>query len=202
MIHHHNDVVDFHEKFGLTYRGMARWLPVDLALFRSGFLLEEITEWEAASWKCDRAGQLDGLVDLAYVALGSLYLHGLPPRPMSMLPVHVPDGLTETRWSGAPRDLRTDEFEQILGALCAPARVYERTAADPLGVETAREVLHELAFRAYAAARLQGFDFDLAWRRVHEANMKKERGPSDRSGSHDVIKPTGWCAPDLSDLVR
>lgn len=71
------DIEDFHVKFGLTYAGPPRRLPDDLATFRSGFLQEELNEYNAAFTKVD---QLDALVDLVYVALGTAYLQGFDFR--------------------------------------------------------------------------------------------------------------------------
>ena len=67
------DIKDFHEKFGLQYEGPARSLPQDLASFRLNFLIEETDEYILAE---KRADQLDALVDLVYVAMGTAYLHG------------------------------------------------------------------------------------------------------------------------------
>lgn len=117
-----SDIREFHEKFGLAYRGSPRFLPTELAEFREQFMMEELEEY---SDSLVLANQLDALVDLVYVAIGTAYL--------------------------------------------------------------------------------QGFDFNEAWRRVHEANMKKVRVDraenSKRGSTFDVVKPEGWTAPDLSDLV-
>ena len=47
--------------------------------------------------------------------------------------------------------------------------------------------------------------FAEAWKRVHEANMKKElagdASRSKRGNRYDIIKPEGWVAPNLDDLV-
>ena len=52
---------------------------------------------------------------------------------------------------------------------------------------------------------LRGWDAAEAWRRVQAANMAKVRAekPSDskRGTTFDVVKPVGWTAPNLSDLV-
>lgn len=120
-----DDIRKFHEKFSLTYSGPPRDLPNDLSMFRIKFLNEEVDEYDEASADEDRARQLDALVDIVYVALGTAYLHG--------------------------------------------------------------------------------FDFAEAWRRVHEANMQKVRAASasesTRNSTHDVVKPPGWKAPNLDDLV-
>lgn len=119
------DLADFHQKFGLDYDDPPRQLPMEIKEFRIRFLQEELVEYIAASHDQDLARQLDALVDLVYVALGTSYLHG--------------------------------------------------------------------------------FDFKEAWMRVHQANMRKVRAikatDSTRNSTYDVVKPPGWKAPDLSDLV-
>ena len=67
------DIADFHEKFGLEYNGPPRKLPADVSAFRRLFLQEELDEYGAS---VSKVGQLDSLVDLVYVALGTAYLHG------------------------------------------------------------------------------------------------------------------------------
>lgn len=47
-----------------------------------------------------------------------------------------------------------------------------------------------------------GVDGRLAWKRVHEANMQKEKGTKStrkNSGGVDLIKPKGWKAPSHKD---
>lgn len=59
-------------------------------------------------------------------------------------------------------------------------------------------------------AHLYGFTPEMlaeAWRRVHEANMKKEISTVDNPGKYgqigtDIVKPKGWVPPDLSDIVE
>jgi predicted HAD superfamily Cof-like phosphohydrolase len=73
-----NDIKEFHEKFALAYDGPPTDLPVLLSNFRIKFMQEELDEYLLAATKNDLAGQLDALVDLVYVALGTAYLQGLP----------------------------------------------------------------------------------------------------------------------------
>jgi predicted HAD superfamily Cof-like phosphohydrolase len=119
------DIANFHMKFELEYNGPPRELEEKLSNFRFHFMAEELSEYLKSVNKGDLEGQLDALVDLVYVAVGTAYL--------------------------------------------------------------------------------QGFDFDEAWRRVHDANMKKVRAKtisdSKRASTYDVVKPEGWTPPDLSDLV-
>lgn len=98
------DIRDFHTKFELQYVGAPRELEDDMALFRIGFMVEELAEYAIHSgftaiarqlnelhehikqnnrWltKRNEAGhnlemQFDSLIDLVYVALGTSYLHG------------------------------------------------------------------------------------------------------------------------------
>jgi predicted HAD superfamily Cof-like phosphohydrolase len=118
-------IKDFHKKFGLTYEGKPRTLPKDLRNFRTDFMEEELNEYAMAAAQENKHDQLDALVDLVYVVLGTAYM--------------------------------------------------------------------------------QGFDFNEAFKRVHEANMKKVRAvtlkDSKRGSIYDVVKPEGWTAPDLNDLV-
>lgn len=126
------DVVNFHRKYGIHYYGPVRDLPNDVGRFRAARLLEESQEIIDAQVVNDRAGQLDGIIDLMYIALGTAHLIGFTP-----------------------------------------------------------EVIAE------------------AWRRVHHANMQKELCSAKNPGKYgvlgdkrDIVKPPGWVAPDLSDLVK
>lgn len=120
-----SDILEFHTKFEIEYKGKPRFLPDDISKFRIDFLNEEFTEYVDSVNSEDLHDQLDALVDLVYVTLGAAHLHG--------------------------------------------------------------------------------FDFNEAWRRVHSANMSKVLAQSSeeskRGYSKDVVKPEGWTAPDLSDLV-
>lgn len=68
------------------------------------------------------------------------------------------------------------------------------------------DALIDLVYVAVGTAYLHGFDFNAGWERVHEANMQKVRARKEsdsvRGSTYDVVKPPGWTAPDLSDLVQ
>lgn len=133
------DIIDFHEKFGLTFNGKPRVLDEELAKFRVGFMAEELGEY------C-----LD--------------------------------------------HQNTEEFVQMM-----------KDAIVSVPLEKQFDALIDLVYVVLGTAYMQGFDFNEGWRRVHEANMKKVRAEravdSTRGSTYDVIKPPGWCPPDLSDLV-
>ena len=122
-------VQDFHEKFKVKWAPKPDTLPSYIYQYRLGFLNEELVEFVDAHNAGDIEGELDAIVDLIYVASGTLYLMG---------------------------------------------------------------------FSAEKQAE--------AFKRVHEANMKKKRAKnaneSKRGHAFDVVKPVDWVAPDLSDLCR
>lgn len=70
-----NDVKAFREKFNLTYSGPPRNIPYAMRDDRFNHMMEELYEYYNARTKAD---QLDALVDLVYVALGTAALHGFP----------------------------------------------------------------------------------------------------------------------------
>lgn len=126
------DVVAFHKKYGIAYQGNPRRLPMGLRSFRYNRLKEEMTEYILAFEQDLQTEQFDGLIDLIYIALGTIHLHG--------------------------------------------------------------------------------WDFYRGWSRVHSANMAKTRASEKHPGKYgnplgddnapcDIVKPPGWTAPDLSDLV-
>jgi predicted HAD superfamily Cof-like phosphohydrolase len=71
--------------------------------------------------------------------------------------------------------------------------------------EQVLDALIDLVYVALGTADLHGFDFNAGFARVHAANLRKERASSadasKRSHALDVIKPPGWAAPELRDLV-
>lgn len=68
------------------------------------------------------------------------------------------------------------------------------------------DAIVDLIYVALGIAVLSGYSrFNEAWDRVHAANMKKTRAKkkseSKRGTTFDVVKPVGWQAPVLEDLV-
>lgn len=66
--------------------------------------------------------------------------------------------------------------------------------------EGALDALVDLVYFAIGTATSLDWDFNEAFRRVHAANMNKVRAFTERSAI-DLVKPEGWVAPDLHDLV-
>lgn len=134
-----------------------------------------------------------------------------PPRAL-------PDDVREFRvrflneerqeYAGAVKDLRNLQTLVEMAASEAGQRLTVELLAQQL------DALVDLVYVALGNAVMQGFItgrgaaeiFNVAWRRVHAANMAKERARPDgsdskRGNASDVVKPPGWRAPDHSDLV-
>ena len=66
----------------------------------------------------------------------------------------------------------------------------------------------DLIYIILGTCHLHGWDFNEAWRRVHAANMAKELCSPKNPGKYgatgdkmDIVKPEGWVAPTMQDLV-
>jgi len=86
------DIADFHTKFLQDYNGKPRHLSPELSAFRTGFMGEELEEYENAVANAQRELsfnafdaaeflhhlelQADSLVDLTYVTMGTAYIQG------------------------------------------------------------------------------------------------------------------------------
>lgn len=73
-------------------------------------------------------------------------------------------------------------------------------------MEKAMDALIDLEYVLLGTAYMHQFKHNEGWDRVHSANMKKVRARRDgsdsvRGSAWDVVKPEGWVAPDLSDLL-
>lgn len=125
-------------------------------------------------------------------------------------PRHLPGDLDSFRTMFMAEELAEyvtgDKTIQNDIVLAVQRGVNIRLLDTPPGKEKQLDALVDLVYVALGTAYLHGFDFDEAWRRVHEANMAKVKVTKDTIGPrgealHDVVKPPGWTAPDLSDLV-
>ena len=68
------------------------------------------------------------------------------------------------------------------------------------------DALVDIVVVAMGTAYQCGWDFETAWKRVHDANMLKTAVSNESVGSRtmdfDLKKPEGWCAPVLQDCVK
>lgn len=91
-----------------------------------------------------------------------------------------------------------------LGFLQEELEEYEK-ALDSDNKPEALDALVDLVYVAMGTAYMYNWNFAEAWDRVHAANMAKVRASSasdsKRNHENDIVKPPGWQAPNLEDLV-
>ena len=69
----------------------------------------------------------------------------------------------------------------------------------------ALDALVDIVYIALGTAWLFNLPFEKAWKEVQTANMKKIRAKSKskkRGTAFDVIKPKGWKAPNIDQIVE
>jgi predicted HAD superfamily Cof-like phosphohydrolase len=145
------DMAAFHEKFKLAYDGPPRDLSPDLLQFRTKFMVEELMEYAFPGMEPPFNEQAREEVMRFFNAVSPL----------------IPD--------------------------------------DTAALAKRFDALIDLAYVALGTAYLHGFPFNEGWRRVQAANMLKVRAErasqSQRGSTFDVVKPPGWTAPVLDDLI-
>lgn len=114
----------------------------------------------------------------------------------------LPNELAEFR-----RKFIKEEYEEYSGHMYRASYWLNLNQPDrlPEHLEGMLDALVDLVYVALGNSVQHGFNFREAWRRVHEANMKKVRAQSaadsKRGTTYDVVKPPGWQAPSHADLV-
>ena len=107
----------------------------------------------------------------------------------------------ELKYRDYPRALSVDE--KNFRIVCLREEIDEYASAQNLEEEL--DALVDLVYFAFGTSYRHGFDFAAAWKRVHAANMEKRlathKKDSKRNFELDVVKPKGWVAPDLTDIV-
>ncbi len=125
----------------------------------------------------------------------------------------LPDDVTGFRLNFLLEELL--EYAEACGFMLEWCRIDGKKeylfAKDPNNIgynqEVAFDSLIDLVYVALGDAYLRRFPFNAGWRRVQAANMAKVRATSatdsrsKRQHANDIVKPTGWTPPDLSDLV-
>ena len=69
----------------------------------------------------------------------------------------------------------------------------------------ALDALVDIVYIALGTAWLFNLPFERAWEQVQKANMNKIRTKSKskkRGTSFDVVKPKGWTAPDIEQIIE
>lgn len=101
----------FHEKFGVPVNTTPQQLDAAASEFRIRFLKEEVEEYEIAVEQCDIVKQFDALLDLMYVALGTLLWHGFPAEQGFDL-VHAAN-MAKVRVDHADNSTRGSAFDVV-----------------------------------------------------------------------------------------
>lgn len=63
------------------------------------------------------------------------------------------------------------------------------------------DALIDLVYVAKGTAVMMGLPWEDLWQDVHRANMSKERGTTARGMDEDLVKPTGWKAPETRKIL-
>lgn len=64
------------------------------------------------------------------------------------------------------------------------------------------DALIDLVYFAKGTAVMLGLPWAQLWREVHKANMRKIRGIGPRGHVVDLIKPSGWRAPRIKQILK
>jgi len=105
------------------------------------------------------------------------------------------------KYTGAPRALSVEE--RVFRETCLAEELAEYHEAKTL--EDEFDALLDLLVFTLGTIQRQGFPLEPGFNRVMAANMQKElattASASKRNFQIDLVKPIGWTAPDLRDLV-
>ena len=114
-------------------------------------------------------------------------------------------------YNDPPRMLPRDLAEFRVKFLYEELNEYELALMPDIPLTAARvksfDALIDLVYVALGTSYLHGYNFREGWRRVHAANMRKVRATgaddplSTRKHAADVVKPDGWKAAKLEDLI-
>lgn len=104
--------------------------------------------------------------------------------------------------------MKPEEKEEILRLKLIHIVEETREIVDAIDRNSPVDILDgivDLVYVALGLAWFYGFNFSLAFNRVHEANMRKMKAmrPEDskRGSAFDVIKPPNWKPADISDCI-
>jgi predicted HAD superfamily Cof-like phosphohydrolase len=114
-------------------------------------------------------------------------------KKFGLEPTNQPDFPFEEIWI-----LKNNHMQEELNEI--------RAAAINGNLEEYFDGLIDLVYVALGAAYLANLPFEQGFLRVHQANMTKIRAlrqeDSKRGSTYDIVKPAGFVAPTLTDLIR
>lgn len=215
------DVKLFHDKFGLETPASFTQLSDDLHKFRTGFFVEELTEYVDAVEDGDLATTLDSLIDLVYIIAGAALLHGIEHDEFYAASLIVneffsSDAVLE---EGLVRDVKPISLPAPIVVECFSTLMQahidcynEVHESKDLTLYDRREyvkyILAAMFNSCLTASGYCGCTEELwqdLWNDVQRANMSKERAlkatDSKRGSTYDVIKPEGWLPPQTDAII-
>lgn len=97
--------------------------------------------------------------------------------------------------------------ERLLFALTAMyEELHEFTvASNSNNVGESLDAIIDLIYFALGRAYEMGIteeQFKKCWNNVQQKNMQKKKGTKNRGTSQDAMKPEGWTAADLNDILK
>lgn len=216
------DVKRFHDKFGLVTPPTFVKLDDDLHKFRSGFFVEELTEYEDAVRDGDLATALDSLIDLVYIIAGAALVHGIQHEEFYAAAMIADEYFSDD--AILAEDLLDDDVDQITLPDSLVSTIFVSIMRDHIANFNAVHQLEDLTMEArhqyvkftlvamfnscMTAAGYSGCTEELwneLWVDVQRANMSKERAlrqaDSKRGSTYDVIKPAGWISPRTEEII-
>lgn len=209
-----HDVRAFHSRFGQPIDAPdvpVVLMPADQFTFRLKFLREEFDEYGVAYNKGNLIKAADALFDFVYVACGTALFMQASSTFFPTMPWPSFDRVKDqslrfgflagraklpTLLSGPMHNLIHKRFTHEIEAFDLIHQSSESCA-----VPMALSHLWNATWAAYLAGVLMNLPWGNCWRHVQDANMAKVRAMKDgsdstRQSSWDVVKPSGWCAPD------
>lgn len=181
MISMQDQVMEFHEKFGMTVGMFPQVRDKDL---RINLIAEEATETADAIRSGDLAGTIDGLCDLAYVSLGALVAFGIKAMP------YVPIERGAIGLNDPVKNLRRLVRASVSAIDAIEAGDLAEIRIQVSGmVSTCLDIASEF-----------GIDLSPFFDEVHRTNMLKEGGSKRPDGK--VLKPDGWQPPRIKEMLE
>lgn len=204
------DVLAFHEKFDLPRSEHSAVMDSDLFDFRWRFLHEELGEFGVAWHQENLVAAADSLIDFVYVCIGTALFIGVPRyNVQSSWPTFATVKKSTIRNGILDEDVRSPHllsaaWQQYYQATLRRrvecfGYAYQVALVEPEGaLEQVICTLKSAIYEAYQAAAMMNIPWERCWCKVQKANMAKVTGISKRKARFDVIKPTGWVAPDAA----
>lgn len=194
---YYTDVRQFHKKFSLPVNDASQPMSDEDIQFRNGFLSEEFNEFVESE---DLFKMVDALVDMGYVALGTMLYMGIKPDPKDYLRAFkaVTGKIHVHQWVGWTVDRKNSTIGQLVQEC--------NSAVASRDQETALETLSAIVMFCELWCTALDIPYHKCWMEVHRANMDKlpatpERPSSRGKTSGDMIKPEGWKEPDFSKII-